>query len=156
MMTEFIWGVRVWLKEYTRSEKKTKFKKRNFFLFTWALGGDLTSIISEWDLCRCKSRKKREKIEKKFFFYLLYLREWTRLSSSEISMDAKAKKKKNLQSEKNFQSWKNLKHCIYFETLYLFWGIVFISRHCIHFKTLYKFRDNVLISRHCINFETLY
>ena len=69
---------------------------------------------------------------------------------------SKKRKKKKIKSEKKFQSWKNLKHCIYFETLYLFWGIVFILRHYIYFQTLYLFPDIIFISRHCIYFETLY
>ena len=66
------------------------------------------------------------------------------------------KQNKIFQSEKKFSKLKKLEHCIYFETLYLFRGIVLILRHCIHFKTLYLFRDIIFISRHCIYLEILY
>ena len=84
------------------------------------------------------------KKEKKYFSICFNFRVWTRhrQSSSEIPMNAKAKK--------NISKLKEL------ETLYLLLDIVFISRHCIYFEALYLFRDIVFISRHCINFETLY
>ena len=59
-------------------------------------------------------------------------------------MDAKAKKKKNFKSEKNFSKMKKL------ETLYLFRDVVSILRHCIYFEALYSFQDIVFISRHYI------
>ena len=136
-MTEFIWGVRVWLaKEFTRSGKKRKKLKKIFFsiYFTW-----MNSSIFEWNLHGSKSKTKFFKVEKNWNI-LFILRHC-------------------IYFDTLYLFWRIVfisRHCIYFETLYLFWDIVFILGHCIYFKTLYQFWDIVLISRHCNYFKTLY
>ena len=106
-----------------------------------------------------RSEKKQQKFKKAIFFHSLDIHltfTWHPLFASGTFVEVKAEEKKKFKSEKKFSKLKKLEHCIYFETLYLFRGIVLILRHCIHFKTLYLFRDIIFISRHCIYLETLY
>ena len=152
-MTEFIWGVRIWLaKEFMRSEKKQKFKKRIFFHSleeTWHplfASGTFVEVKAE--------KKKKEKLKKKIFS--IYFNLEHELFEWNLHGCMCKSKTKFFKVKKIFQSWKNFKHCIYFKTLYLFRDIVFSLRHCIHFDTMNLFGNIVFISRHSIYFETLY
>ena len=110
---------------------------------------------SGFDLRRSsRDLKKKEKNWKKFFFSIYFT--WMNSSIFEWNLHGSKSKTKFFKVVKNWNILFISRHCIYFETLYLFWEIVFILRNCIYFETLYLFQDIVLISRHCINFETLY
>ena len=83
-----------WNDHGCKSKKRKIWKKK--FLHTWPQRTDSTSSIFEWNLHRCKSKKKKKKNRKLFFLHILDLKGQTRhcVCSREISMDAKAKKKK--------------------------------------------------------------